>query len=77
MKIDQANKDVAIHETNTSHVQFFYTHKLQKSDDIDIKQIRSIDNLVNYDIQEDCSYYWHASRIFSLTIEDLCIHEGE
>jgi hypothetical protein len=55
MKIYQANKDVAIHETNTSHLKFFYTHKLQKSGDIDVKQIRSSDNLANYDIQEDCS----------------------
>jgi hypothetical protein len=56
MKIYQANKDVEIHETNTSHLIFFYTHKLQKSGDIDVKQIRSsIDNLANFDIQEDCS----------------------
>ena len=55
MKIYQANKDVAIHETNTSHLKFFYTHKLQKSGDIDVKQIRSSDNLDNSDIPKDCS----------------------
>jgi hypothetical protein len=51
MKIYQANKDLAIHEANTSHQKFFYTHKLQKSGDIDVKQIRSSDNS---DIPEDC-----------------------
>ena len=40
MKIYQANKDVAIHEANTSHQKLFYTHKLQKSGDIKVKQIR-------------------------------------
>ena len=55
MMIYQANKDVAIHEVITSHQKFFYTHKLQKSSDIDIKQIRLSDNLANYNIQEDCS----------------------
>ncbi len=50
-----SEQNVAIHETNTSHLQFFYIHKLQKSSDIDVKQIRSSDNLANYDIQEDCS----------------------
>ena len=43
----KANKDVSIHETNTSHLKFFYTHKLQKSGDIDVKQILSCDNLVD------------------------------
>ena len=55
MKIYQVNKDVTIYETNTSHLKFFYTHKLQKSGDTDVKQIQSSDNLANYDIQEDCS----------------------
>ena len=55
MKIYQADKDVAIHKSNTSDQKFFYTHKLQKSGDIDVKQIRSSDNLDNLDILEDCS----------------------
>ena len=79
MKIYQANKDVTIHEANTSHQKFFYTHKLQKNSDIDVKQIQSSDNLDNSDILEDCSQYWHVSTYgpFLLTIEDLCTHEGE
>ena len=55
MEIYQAKKDVSIHQTNTSHIKVFYTYKLQKSGNIDVKQIWSSDNLVNYDIQEDCS----------------------
>ncbi len=55
MKIYQANKDVAIHEANTSHQKFFYTHRLQKSNDIDVKQIQSSDNLDNLDILENCT----------------------
>ena len=33
----------------TKHIapKFFYTHELQKSDDIDVKQIQSCDNLAN------------------------------
>uniref|UniRef100_A0A2N9G6F8 Reverse transcriptase Ty1/copia-type domain-containing protein n=1 Tax=Fagus sylvatica TaxID=28930 RepID=A0A2N9G6F8_FAGSY len=55
----------------TKHIspKFFYTHELQKSGDIDVKQIRSSENLAdiftkslpNYNIQEDSSQHWHAS----------------
>ena len=39
MDIYQAKKDVSIHQTNASHIKVFYTYKLQKSGNIDVKQI--------------------------------------
>ena len=37
MEIYQAKKYVSIHQTNTSHIKLFSTHKLQENGDIDVK----------------------------------------
>uniref|UniRef100_A0A2N9I801 Reverse transcriptase Ty1/copia-type domain-containing protein n=1 Tax=Fagus sylvatica TaxID=28930 RepID=A0A2N9I801_FAGSY len=64
----------------TKHIspKFFYTHELQKSGDIDIKQIRSSDNLADlFTKLPTATFKKIVYNIGMRRFKDLHIHEGE
>ena len=65
----------------TKHIspKFFYTHELQKSNDIDVKQIRSSDNLADLFIKSlpTATFKKIVYNISMCQLKDLHTHEGE
>ena len=64
--------------------KFFFTHELQKSREIDVKQIRSSDNLADLFTKslptatfKKIIYNIGMRRYKDLFIEDLCTYQGE
>ena len=65
----------------TKHIspKFFYTHELQKNSDIDIKQIRSSDNLAELFTKSlpNATFKKIVYNIGMRRLKDLHTHEGE
>ena len=64
--------------------KFFFTHELQKSREIDVKQIRSSDDLADLFTKslptatfKKIIYNIDMRRYKDLFIEDLCTYQGE
>ena len=59
--------------------KFFFTHDLQRNDDVDIQQIRSCENLADLFTKSLPRTYFEQLiyKIGLRCLKDVCLHEGE